>query len=69
MPADLGSAATAGTSPQSSPVSGRALIAVLGAMIFLILALTLLLVQTTWVHPASAAEAPPALDQGGLGSR
>jgi hypothetical protein len=68
VPADLGSAAT-GTTAESSPVSGRALLAVLGSMIFLIVALTVLLVQSTWVHPVSAAESPPALDQGGLGSR
>ena len=68
VPADLGSAATGTTAP-SSPLFGRALIAVLGSMIFLIVALTVLLVQSTWVHPASAAESPPALDQAGLGGR
>lgn len=68
MPADLGSATT-NVTPQASPVSERALIAVLGAMILLIVALTVILVQSTWVHPASAAESPPALDQGSLGSR
>ena len=31
-------------------------------MLFLIVALTLLLVQSTWVEPASAAEDPPAAD-------
>jgi hypothetical protein len=66
VPADLGSAAT-GTA-QSSPVFGRALIAVLGSMIFLIVALTILLVHSTWVHPVSAAEPPPTLDQSGSGS-
>ncbi len=35
-------------------------------MLFLIVALTVLLVQTTWVNPASASDAPPALHQGGL---
>lgn len=68
MPADLCSTATGGTA-QSSPVSERALVAVLGSMIFLIVALTVLLVQSTWVHPVSATESPPALDQGGFGSR
>jgi hypothetical protein len=38
-------------------------------MLFLIVALTVLLVQSTWVNPASAAQTPPALEQGGLGSR
>jgi len=66
--ADLSTAAT-GTSNTPAPVSGRAALAVLGSMVFLIVALTLLLVQSTWVNPASAAASPPALDQGGLGSR
>ena len=68
MPADLGNAAT-GPNVHPSPVFGRAAIAVLGSMLFLIVALTILLVQTTWVHPASATENPPAIDQGWLGSR
>jgi hypothetical protein len=63
VPADLGSTAT-GPSVHPSPVFGRAAIAVLGSMLFLIVALTILLVQTTWVHPVSATENPPALDQG-----
>ena len=54
---------------QSSPVSGRALIAVLGSMIFLIVALIVLLVHSTWVPSANAAESPPVLDQGALGGR
>ena len=68
MSADIGSAVTS-TSVHPSPVFGRAAIAVLGAMLFLIVALTVLLVQSTWVNPASAAQSPPALEQGGLGSR
>jgi hypothetical protein len=66
--ADLGIAAT-GTNAQASPVSERAAMAVLGSMIFLIVALTILLVQSTWVHPASASESPPAFDRVELGSR
>lgn len=54
---------------QSSPVSGQALIAVLCSMILLIVALIVLLVQSTWVDPANAAESPPVLEQGALGSR
>jgi hypothetical protein len=46
-------------SPAAPPVFGRAAIAILGTMIFLIIALSALLVQTTWVDPASAAELPP----------
>jgi hypothetical protein len=34
-------------------------------MLFLIVALTLLLIQTTWVDPASATEAPPIAADGG----
>jgi hypothetical protein len=55
--------------PAPAPMPERAAFAILGSMVFLIVALTVLLVQSTWVHPASAAESPPALDQGGLGSR
>lgn len=42
-----------------APLPERAAIAILGAMILLILALTAVLVQTTWADPASAIEAPP----------
>ena len=42
----------------AAPVPERAAIAILGSMILLILALTAVLVQTTWVAPASATEAP-----------
>jgi hypothetical protein len=38
-------------------------------MLFLILALTILLVQTTWVDSASAAEPPPAADGSSLAQR
>ncbi len=41
-----------------APLPERTAIAILGTMIFLILALTAVLVQTTWVDPASATEAP-----------
>ena len=43
-----------------APVSWRAAVAVLGSMVFLIIALTVLLVQVTLVEPASAAQAPTA---------
>lgn len=65
MSAELGSA-TPTTIVHTSPVFGRAAIAVLGAMLLLIAALTVLLVQTTWVSPASASDMPPALYQSGL---
>ena len=41
-----------------TPVPQRAAVAILGSMIFLILALTAVLVQVTWVRPASATELP-----------
>ena len=50
---------------QSSPPSGRTLIAVFLSMVFLIVALVVLLVETTWVHPANATESPPAMEQDG----
>ncbi len=48
------------TAPTSAltPVPPRAAAAILGSMIFLILALMGVLVQTTWVDPVSATEAP-----------
>ena len=42
-----------------APVPERAAAAILGSMIALILVLMALLVQTTWVDPASAADVPP----------
>jgi hypothetical protein len=42
--------------------------AVLGSMLVLIVALTLLLIQTTWVDSVSAAEPPTAAD-GSLAQR
>ena len=50
------------TATPAAPLSERAAAAVLGSMLFLIVALTLLLVQSTLVEPASAADAPPAVD-------
>jgi hypothetical protein len=52
-------------STPTAPVSERTAFAVLGSMLFLILALMILLVQTTWVDPASATEAPPVAAEGG----
>ncbi|HUR94845.1 MAG TPA: hypothetical protein VMY76_09700 [Gemmatimonadales bacterium] len=68
MSADSSAPAPATAPP--APVSERTAFAVLGSMLFLIVALTLLLIQTTWVDPASATEAPPiAADGGGLALR
>ena len=52
----------AATATPAAPLSERAAGAVLGSMLFLIIALTLLLVHSTLVEPASAADAPPAAD-------
>jgi hypothetical protein len=67
-PAPL-SAAPASPATPAAPLSERAAAAVLGSMLFLIVALTLLLVQSTLVEPASAAEAPFATDGGTLAQR
>lgn len=47
------------TAAAVAPVPERAAAAILGSMIALILLLTAMLVQTTWVDPASASDAPP----------
>jgi hypothetical protein len=52
-----------------APVSERIALAVLGSMLLLILALTVLLVQATWVDTASAAEVPMTADGGSLAQR
>lgn len=54
--------ADSSTTPAAAvaPVPERAAIAILGSMILLIVALTVILVQTTWVNPANASEIPPA---------
>jgi len=50
------------TAPHAAltPVPERAAAAILGSMIALILLLMAILVQTTWVDPASASDTPPA---------
>lgn len=67
MSADSSAAAPLSTAP-TSPVSERTAFAVLGSMVLLIVALTVLLIQTTWVDSASAAE-PPAADGTSLAQR
>lgn len=49
-----------GSTPTTAiaPVPPRAAFAILGSMIFLILALMAVLAQTTWVAPAAAAAEP-----------
>ncbi len=57
------------TDTQFASPSRRSLIAILGSMIILIVALVVLLVETTWVHPANATESPPAPEQVAPGNR
>ena len=57
------------TAAPNPPVSERTAFAVLGSMLFLIVMLTFLLVQTTWVDPASATDAPVAADGSSLARR
>jgi hypothetical protein len=57
--ADSSAAPTATPAPVT-PVPERAAAAILGSMIALILLLMAILVQTTWVDPASASDMPPA---------
>ena len=56
------SPAPASPAPPAPPLSERAAAAVLGSMLFLIAALTLLLVQSTLIEPASAAQTPFAAE-------
>jgi hypothetical protein len=65
---DPAASAASPTTPPA-PVSERTAFAVLGSMLILIAALTLLLIQTTWIDPASAAETPAAADGGSLAQR
>jgi hypothetical protein len=46
--------------PALAPVPPRAAAAILGTMVLLIMLLTAILIDTTWVNPASATEAPAA---------
>lgn len=59
MSADSSATPTA-TAAALNPVPERAAAAILGSMIALILLLLALLVQTTWMDPASASDTPPA---------
>jgi hypothetical protein len=43
-----------------TPVPPRAAAVILGTMVLLIVLLTAVLIDTTWVNPASATEAPAA---------
>jgi uncharacterized RDD family membrane protein YckC len=52
-----------------APLPQRAAVAILGSMIFLILALIAILVQTTWGTPASATEPPTVVESEHLAGR
>ena len=54
MPADT--SASPAAAPSNSTEFGRAAMAILAAMVLLIVALTGILVETTWPEPAAAAE-------------
>ncbi len=59
LPVPIVSADSAASAPATAaaPVPPRAAVAILGSMIFLILALMAVLVQTTWDERPSAPEA------------
>lgn len=59
-PAPDRSATAPASTTAIAPVPPQAAVAILGTMILLILMLTAILVDTTWVNPASASQAPPA---------
>ncbi len=59
-------ASTAGSS--QSPELGRAAMAILAAMVLLIVALTGILVETTWGHPVDQVEVTPT-DPGSVARR
>jgi hypothetical protein len=52
-----------------TPVSTRTAFAVLGSMIFLILALAVVLAESTWGHAPSTAQSAPVLYHDRLGAR
>jgi hypothetical protein len=59
------SATPTATAVPLTPVPERAAAAILGSMIALILLLMAILVQTTWVDPASASDTPPPAEPAG----
>lgn len=58
MSADPGTTPSITAALRPEPVFGRAAIAILGSMILLIVALTAVLVQTTWADSMTATEVP-----------
>jgi hypothetical protein len=64
----LSDPAPAPAAPPAAPVSERAAFVVLGTMLLLIVALTVLLVQSTWADARVATESTPAPQQATTGS-
>lgn len=60
------STAASAVAPAVAPVPGRAAAVILGSMVVMILALTAILVQTTWVDPVVASEPPVVIGPGGV---
>ena len=59
---------SAATAPSNAPEFGRTALAILATMVLLIVALTGILVETTWRSPISAVEVLPA-DPGSFAHR
>lgn len=59
MSADLSAPPAASVTSSGSPDFGRAAMAILVAMVVLIVALTGILLETTWSNPTGAIEALP----------
>ena len=58
MSAEATVAPASASAPRSAPLSERTAVAILGSMILLILALTAILIETTWIDPAGASDQP-----------
>ena len=68
MAAPAAAQPSAAPSAAPTPIPQRAAIAILGTMILLIVALTALLVQTTWIDPVGTGD-PPAVESEHLAQR
>jgi hypothetical protein len=66
--ADSSASPAASVAPSSSFSFGRTAMAILATMVILIVALTGILVETTWHNPAAASEMPPG-DPGSVARR
>ena len=68
MSADSSASATGSVAPSSSSDFGRTAITIFATMVLLIVALTGILVETTWRNPGDAVEVGPA-DPGSFAGR